>query len=298
MEVKYEDILKDKDLIRIFKNNYYKKVYDLLGNFVLRYNLDFKERFRLRDKLFIEYMKIMTLKNRSKYIYERILVGMFENPSFKNIVIYILNSDIDFSYEIIDKNYKKVSLVKLLAKKIKDKDIMRNLLQRIEKLEIDCSKESIDLCQMNIIAGNLNTAFKIFNDDTYLLLNSKLDIVRLLKENGQIKLDDFDYTSDDILFQIILTIKESNLEEIEKKKILVAIFKSKKVKLLNTLTIKIIEDILGEKTMEQFLEYISDLEQKKEIILYTISPNDKKVIFLDNLETTIERLNVKKMIKS
>ena len=168
------------------------------------------------------------------------------------------------------------------------------LLQKIEKLDV---KENLDLCQMNIIAGNLNTAFKIFTDDNYFLLNSKIDIVRLLKENGQIKLDDFDYTKDDILFQIILTIKESELEDIEKKKILVAIFKSKKVKLLNTLTIKIIEDILGEKTMEQFLEYISDLEQKKEVVLYTVFSNDKKIIFLDNLETTLEKLNVKKMIK-
>ena len=69
MEFNYKNILEDKELIRIFKNNYYERVYDLLGKFVLKYNLSKENRKELQNKLFIEYLKYTSLKRKDNHVY-------------------------------------------------------------------------------------------------------------------------------------------------------------------------------------------------------------------------------------
>ena len=291
--MEYDYLLKDHELIRIFKNNYYEKVYDLLGIYVLKFDLDREATKTLRDRLFIEYMKFMSLKRKDNHVYEKVLIGMLEKYGFKDIIMYILNQNIDLDYEIINSKYKKISLINFLAIRIKDKDIMNLLLRKISNLDIFSfssknTKEVIDICIMNIIGNNLETAYKLFKQDNYILIRE--DVINLLKENYQIRLDDFDYTQDDKLYQIILAIQEANIDINSKKKILIAILKNKKVKLLNTKSLNIINEIFGEKLFNQFLEYLKE----SEILLYNISLNNEKVIYLDSIDYVTSKINLKK----
>ncbi len=287
----YDDILKDNDLIQIFRNSYYERVYDFLGIYVLKYNLNQKETKLLRDRLFIEYMKFISLKRKNSHVYERILVGMLENYGYKDIIMYILNQDIDLNYIVINCKHIKTPLIDILATRIKDKDIMNLLLKKISNLNFqyfvnNYTKEEIDICRMNIIANNLDKAYKLFNQDNYILIRE--DIIRLLKENYQIRLDDFDYTKDDKLYQIILTIKESDIPILNKKKLLITILKNKKIKILNVKVLNIIKEILGDKLFNQYLDYLKE----NNITLYNISLNDKKVIYLDNIDDIYNKVKL------
>ena len=297
MEIKYDSILKDRDLNQIFKNNYFERVYDLLGKFVLKFNLNHEETKALRDRLFIEYMNFINLKRKNSHVYERILVGVLNNYGFKNIIIYILNQDIDLNYIVVNRKNIRTPLMDILATSIKDKDIMNIFLRKISNLNISNFKnnytnEEIDICRMNIIANNLALAYKLFNNDNYYLI--KEDLIKILKENYQIELVDFDYKKDDKLYQIILTIKEAQIDDLNKKKILIAILKNPKIKILNMKILDVIKEILGNKLYEQFLEYLKE----SDIVLYNVSLTNEKVIYLDNLDNIYSKVNVKKLINS
>ena len=295
--INLDAVLKDRDLIRIFRNNYYERVYDLLGKYVKKYELDSQERLELQNRLFIEYMKITALKRKDNHVYERILVGILENYEFKDIIIYILNQDINLTYRIINSKNMRTPLINILATRIKDKDIMKLLLTKITKLgvnyfENNYTKENMDLCRMNIIAGNLKEAYNIFNDSNYKIIKNNLDLDKILKENCQIELDNFNYKEDDLLYQIILTINDSDIDNTMKKKLLITILKNSKVKVLNTKLINIIREILEENLFKKFLEY---LEESK-IVLYNISLTNERVIYLDNIDNIKEKIKIKSLI--
>lgn len=296
-------ILNNETVKKIFKISYYKDVYQFFEDYLEFYNKDFQVRRGIQNKLFIEYLKQLPKVNDRNNLYERMLVTFLNMDYTEDIIEYLLNQEFNMNYVTLDSNNKRVPLQYLLAVRIKDKKNMQLLLDKLNTKNIffrnGYYKDYNDLCRMNIIAGNLEEAFKVFNSDRYKLLNtdtlSQDDIIKTLISDEQITIEGYNILDIDLLTQVILTIKNSNLDILDKRRILINILKSRKIKLFNVDNLSIIEEIL-ESEYTKFLEYLRILEVNKDIVLFNISKTSKDTMSYTNLDNILSpKINVKKM---
>ncbi len=297
-------ILNNEIVKKIFKVSYYKDVYQFFEDYLEFYNQDFKVRRSIQNKLFIEYLKQLPKVNDRNNLYERMLVTFLNKDYTEDIIEYLLNQEFNMNYVFLDSNNKRVPLQYLLAIRVKDKKNMQLLLNKINTKNIffrnGYYKDYNDLCRMNIIAGNLEEAFKVFNLERYKLLNvdtiNQDEIKNTLINDKQITIDGYNILDIDLLTEIILTIKNSDLDILDKRKMLINILKSHKIKLFNIDNLKIIEEILESESYAKFLEYLRVLETNQDIVLFNISKTSNDTMYYTNLDNILSpKINVKKM---
>ena len=297
-------ILNNEIVKKIFKVSYYKDVYQFFEDYLEFYNPDFKVRRSIQNKLFIEYLKQLPKVNDRNNLYERMLVTFLNKDYTEDIIEYLLNQEFNMNYVFLDSNNKRVPLQYLLAIRVKDKKNMQLLLNKINTKNIffrnGYYKDYNDLCRMNIMAGNLEEAFKVFNLERYKLLNvdtiNQDEIKNTLINNKQITIDGYNILDIDLLTEIILTIKNSDLDILDKRKMLINILKSHKIKLFNIDNLRIIEEILESESYAKFLEYLRVLEANQDIVLFNISKTSNDTMYYTNLDNILSpKINVKKM---
>ena len=152
----------------------------------------------------------------------------------------------------------------------------------------------------DLFGGNLEEAFKVFNSERYKLLNvdtiNQDEIKNTLINDKQITIDGYNILDIDLLTEIILTIKNSDLDILDKRKMLINILKSHKIKLFNIDNLKIIEEILESESYAKFLEYLRILETNQDIVLFNISKTSNDTMYYTNLDNILSpKINVKKM---
>lgn len=297
-------ILNNETVRKIFKISYYKDVYQFFEDYLEFYSPDFKVRRNIQNKLFIEYLKQLPKVNDRNNLYERMLVTFLNMDYTEDIIEYLLNQEFNMNYVFLDSNNKRVPLQYLLAIRVKDKKNMQLLLNKINTKNIffrnGYYKDYNDLCRMNIIAGNLEEAFKVFNSERYKLLNvdtiNQDEIKNTLINDKQITIDGYNILDIDLLTEIILTIKNSDLDILDKRKMLINILKSHKIKLFNIDNLRIIEEILESESYAKFLEYLRILETNQDIVLFNISKTSNDTMYYTNLDNILSpKINVKKM---
>ena len=299
-----QKILNNETVRKIFKISYYKDVYQFFEDYLEFYNSDFLVRRNIQNKLFIEYLKQLPKVNDRNNLYERMLVTFLNMNYTEDIIEYLLNKEFNMNYVTLDSNNKRVPLQYLLAVRVKDKKNMQLLLNKINTKNIffrnGYYKDYNDLCRMNIIAGNLEEAFKVFNLERYKLINidtlNQDDIIKTLISDKKITIDGYNILDIDLLSQVILTIKNSNIDILDKRRMLINILKSRKIKLFNIDNLKIIEEILESENYTKFLEYLRNLEENQDIILFNISKTSNDTMYYTNLDNMLfPKINVKKM---
>ena len=297
-------ILDNETVQKVFKISYYKDVYQFFEDYLEFYNPDFQVRRSIQNKLFIEYLKQLPKVNDRNNLYERMLVTFLNKDYTEDIIEYLLNQEFNMNYVFLDSNNKRVPLQYLLAIRVKDKKNMQLLLNKLNTKNIffrnGYYKDYNDLCRMNIIAGNLEEAFKVFNSERYKLLNvdtiNQDEIKNTLINDKQITIDGYNILDIDLLTEIILTIKNSDLDILDKRKMLINILKSHKIKLFNIDNLRIIEEILESESYAKFLEYLRVLEANQDIVLFNISKTSNDTMYYTNLDNILSpKINVKKM---
>ena len=287
-----EELLKDRKLKWIFTNSNYVEVYDAIDLYVMNFEKDRTIANKLRNLLFIEYLKTLKIRKNSNF-YERLLAVFINFNNNSEIINYLLKQELNISYNVQINDNVKVPLGYLLAIKIKDKENMKLLLEKhINKrylyIENGNFNEATDLVRMNIIAGNITLALNYFNSNNYKLINdTNIELsnpANYLKINKKIIINGFNYQYDDRLYQLLLTIKASQIDLISKRNLLITILNSNKINLFNTLNLTIIEYILDSETYNKFLDYLRKKELNKEIVLYNQSLNHElNYIKLDDI---------------
>ena len=276
------------ELEEIFKLDNYNFVYDLLGN-MIKIN-DLKEKRKKQNELFIKYLKLKYPSNID-HIYERMLVRFSSLKLTDEILIYLLSLDIDFEYKSKDIFDTPYLLKYLLASNIKSRDVMQVFLSKINVNSMYLGnsryRSYTDLVRVNIVAGNYRDAINIFNNPNYKLINidytSDTKIIDFFANRENIYLDSLGFVGfldNDMLYQIVLTIKESNLELDLKKKFLISFIYSNKIKLFNINILPIIKELLGTEYKE-FLTYLDNKINNKEIYLFDVK--NRNTIYLTEL---------------
>ena len=298
-----EEILNNRIIKKIFRVKNYEHVYLLLERYVDSYSKDFIVKKKLQNKLFIIYLSQLENQTKKGNLYERLLCSFIDKPYNREIISYLLSKNINLNYKTTDKLGISLTLPYILANNIEDKDCMQLFLQKLKNSKTiffrnTFYKNYTDLCRLNIKAGNLEEAYKVFLDTRYKLFNvDYLDLEEVLDKlllESKVTIKGFNTYQDDLLYQVISTIKYANLNEEDKKALLINILKSKKIKFFNVLNLSFIKEMLDSITYNKFLDYLKKLERNREIILFNISPNFDSTIYLTTLNATLEKQTVLK----
>ena len=273
-----EELLNNEKIKRMFLNRNFMEVFYGLELYIKTLKIDSVKVIKLRNLLFIEYLKTIKVRKHSNY-YERLLITFINIENSNEIINYLLKQDINMSY-MTTINDVKVSLNYLLAIKIKDKTIMKLLLEKVINkrylfIQNGNFSETNDLVRMNIIAGNIDDALKYFSSKNYKLINEAnievINPINYLKTNKKMILKRFNYKYDDILYQLLLTIKESDNSLEDKRNLLITILNSNKINLFNTFNLVIIKQLLDPEMYNNFIDYLRKKEANNEITLYNQS---------------------------
>ena len=286
------------ELDKIFKLDNYNLVYELLGN-MIKID-DYKEKKKKQNELFIRYLKLK-YKSNINNIYEQMLAKFVMLRFTKEILIYLLSLDIDFEYNSRDIFDTPYLLKYLLASNIKDKDVMQVFLKKVNISSIYLGdsryRSYTDLVRVNIVAGNYRDAINVFNNPNYKLINidytSDTKIIEFYANRENIYVDSLGFVGfldNDMLYQIVLTIKECDIDLDLKKKFLKSFIYSSKVKLFNISILLMIEEIL-ESEYQDFLDYLDTKINNKEIYLLEINSRNS-ISLIKSLK--VKSLNMKK----
>ena len=286
------------ELDKIFKLDNYNLVYELLGN-MIKID-DYKEKKKKQNELFIRYLKLK-YKSNINNIYEQMLAKFVMLRFTKEILIYLLSLDIDFEYNSRDIFDTPYLLKYLLASNIKDKDVMQVFLKKVNISSIYLGdsryRSYTDLVRVNIVAGNYRDAINVFNNPNYKLINidytSDTKIIEFYANRENIYVDSLGFVGfldNDMLYQIVLTIKECDIDLDLKKKFLKSFIYSSKVKLFNISILPMVEEIL-ESEYQDFLDYLDTKINNKEIYLLEINSRNS-ISLIKSLK--VKSLNMKK----
>ena len=268
-----------EDLEKIFKNDDYLMVYNSLERYV---NLDdFMERRKKQNELFVKYLKLKHPINEN-HLYERIAVKMSTIRLTDEVLTYLISSNLDLEYKGLDMFDVPFILKYLLATNIKNKEVMRLYLSKVKHLDNIYFGNAhyrayTDLCRMNIIAGEFDKAIEVFNNPNYHLINidytTDSKIIELLNNSLNCYVDALGFSGfieHDMVYQIIITIKELKLSLDEKRDILKRIIYNNKIKLFNKSCLEFIEEILDINDYQEFLTYLKEKIESKEITLFEV----------------------------
>ena len=286
------------ELDKIFKLDNYNLVYELLGN-MIKID-DYKEKKKKQNELFIRYLKLK-YKSNINNIYEQMLAKFVMLRFTKEILIYLLSLDIDFEYNSRDIFDTPYLLKYLLASNIKDKDVMQVFLKKVNISSIYLGdsryRSYTDLVRVNIVAGNYRDAINVFNNPNYKLINidytSDTKIIEFYANRENIYVDSLGFVGfldNDMLYQIVLTIKECDIDLDTKKMVLKSFIYSSKVKLFNISILPMVEEIL-ESEYQDFLDYLDTKINNKEIYLLEINSRNS-ISLIKSLK--VKSLNMKK----
>ncbi len=257
-------------LNKLFENDNYNLVYESLGNIFKRDDLRIQRK--IQNELFIRYLK---LKRNINNLYERVAIRLGSIVLTDEVLKFLIESNIDLDYKSYDIFNTPIILKYYLASVIKDKETMQLFLSKVNSSKIYFGNGNnrcyTDLCRMNIIAGNIDRALEIFEREDYKLYNkdyiSDLDIIDNLKFKD---IRVIDINDDDMLYQIILTIKNLQEDINTKRDILKKFIYNKKIKLFNVNSLSYIKEILG----SEYLDFINYLENSKIYIFDIREGND------------------------
>lgn len=268
-----------EDLEKIFKNDDYLMVYNSLESYVKIDN--FIERRKKQNELFVKYLKLKHPINEN-HLYERIAVKMSTLRLTDEVLTYLISSNLDLEYKGLDMFDVPFILKYLLATNIKNKEVMRLYLSKVKHLDNIYFGNAhyrayTDLCRMNIIAGEFDKAIEVFNNPNYHLINidytTDFKIIELLNSSLNCYVDALGFSGfieHDMVYQIIITIKELKLSLDEKRDILKRIIYNNKIKLFNKTSLEFIEEILDTNDYQEFLTYLKEKIDLKEITLFEV----------------------------
>ena len=242
-----------------------------------------------KNDIFNKILKWYIEKVVSKANQENTLEKIFQHDlviAWMNLenLKYLLAQNIDLQYEFDDQYVGgSETIVQKLAFKTKDKDKMKLVLEKIgDKLYyFNTLDQSIDLCRMNIIAGNLDKAFEIFRSSEYeILLGQSKEISRVInvqKDKG-IHIDGFNPRYDDVVFSIIETLKSVNASKEEKEDFLKKIIYSNKIKGFSIESMEIINTFVSDDVYNCVSDYLYYKALNEELTLFR-SENTESSIF-------------------
>ena len=145
-----------------------------------------------------------------------------------------------------------------------------------------------DLCRMNIIAGNIDKALEIFNEENYKLFLNNVNDAEISRKLSIVKngmfVNELNGEESDVLLQIIKTVEISEMEIDLKRSFLNKILYNNKIKLFNTSNLSSIQNILSEEEYNKFVEHLYSKIDLKQITAYSNSDN-KNIIFYESLRT-------------
>ena len=242
-------------LNKLFESDNYNLVYENLGRIFKRDDLRIQRK--IQNELFIRYLK---LKRNINNLYEKVAIRFGCIVLTDEILKFLITNNIILDYQGYDIFNTPIILKYYLASVIKDKETMNLFLSKVNSSKIyfgnGNSRCYTDLCRMNIIAGNIDRALEIFEREDYKLFNkdytNDLAMIENLK-NQDMRI--IDLNEDDMLYQIILTIKNLQEDNNTKKEILKKFIYNKKIKLFNLNSLSYIKEILGNEYME-FITYL------------------------------------------
>ena len=268
-----------EDLEKIFKNDDYLMVYNSLESYVKIDN--FIERRKKQNELFVKYLKLKHPINEN-HLYERIAVRMSTFRLTDEVLTYLISSNLDLEYKGLDMFDVPFVLKYLLATNIKNKEVMKLYLSKVKHLDNIYFGNShyrayTDLCRMNIIASDFDKAIEVFDNPNYHLINidytNEDKIIELLNNSLNCYVDALGFSGfieHDMVYQIIITIKELKLSLDEKNDILKRIIYNNKIKLFNKSCLEFIEEILDTNDYQEFLNYLNEKIDLKEITLFEV----------------------------
>ena len=280
-----------EDLEKIFKNDDYLMVYNSLESYVKIDN--FIERRKKQNELFVKYLKLKHPINEN-HLYERIAVKMSTLRLTDEVLTYLISSNLDLEYKGLDMFDVPFILKYLLATNIKNKEVMKLYLSKLKHFDNIYFGNShyrayTDLCRINIIAGEFDKAIEVFNNPNYHLINidytTDSKIIELLNSSLNCYVDALGFSGfieHDMVYQIIITIKELKLSLDEKRDILKRIIYNNKIKLFNKTSLEFIEEILDTNDYQDFLNYLNKKIDLKEITLFEVL--NRNTIRLANLD--------------
>ena len=208
------------------------------------------------------------------------------------VLKFLLENNLDLDYKGEDIFKTPLVLKYYLATNIKSTKLMQLFLTKVKdnnKIYFGNNnyRTYTDLCRMNIIALNINKALEVFNDDNYKLLNvdyldSQKLIDSLTNENNFYpnSLGFGEVIDNDMLYQIIVTIKELKVADVLKQFILKKFLYNSKIKLFNINCLSLIKEILNNQEYINFISYLDEQVKCSNIYLFYIL-NRNNIYFVD-----------------
>ena len=246
-----------------------------------------------KNSIFNKILKWYVEKLVSRGNKENALEKIFEHEMFVNLVDldnlkYLLSQNIDLQYKFYDLYVGgSETIAEKLAFQTKDKEKMKLVLEKIgDKLYyFDTLEQSVDLCRMNIIAGNLEKAFEIFKSDEYKLLlgNSyKLERESLYEISEGIHIDEFNPAYDDMLPFILKALRYADVSNELKEDFLKRIIYSNKIKFFNIGSIETVNAFVSEDIYNSICDYLYYKSLNRELTLFR-AQNTESSIFNHSL---------------
>lgn len=275
LDKKIDELLANRKLKKIFKGNYGPDAYKYINMFVEKETDEWYMRWCLTQSLFLCYVKNGAGKTKRKNFYEEILCSMMHYLEEETLE-YILSQNLNYNFNGYDSYGTPVTLIDALALNIKNPKIMKIVLSKITDSNAlyfgNVNYETYtDLCEMNIVAEDIDQAIEVFKRDDYILVpNESLRvIIQDLKDNENgVYIEGFNANQDDRLFKILKKIGSAKLDTNSKIKFLDGILDSDKIKLVNVRGLEVIKDIYDADKYDDFITYLSSKVNEEKIILY------------------------------
>lgn len=292
----YNEIINDEEFKKMLNSNDYEEVYELLRNYSSKISrkLSFNNELqnKLRDRLFIYYLMVSKQMYKRRNMFEKVLIKMNSHLS-NDILDYLLSQDLDMNYIGYDIYGNTTTLIDELALHTNNPKYMNIILSKMnnvnrKEFSNDYYNLHTDLCRMNIIAGNIDKALEIFNEENYKLFLNNVNDAEISRKLSIVKngmfVNELNGEESDVLLQIIKTVEISEMEIDLKRSFLNKILYNNKIKLFNTSNLSSIQNILSEEEYNKFVEHLYSKIDLKQITAYSNSDN-KNIIFYESLRT-------------
>ena len=257
IDKKLEKILKNREIKRIYRESAAPYVYETVKNLVSRNVEDWYERWVITRRVFLDYLKKSNAFNRKKNNKENTL--MFMMSYIDDDALKYLLTDVNYDFT----NEDGLVLLDELALNVQYPDIMNIIINEVDDNRLYFGnvkrKEYTDLCTMNVIAGNLDKALDVFNKEEFKILTNY----------------DGDIERNDCLYRIVKNLVNLKEEKEVKISFLDNILYSKKVEVLNIDILNLIRGMCSEDKLKEYKSYFNN---KKNIILYHSSLENKNEI--------------------
>lgn len=292
----------------------------IVKKFTKHNKLDIGYKMSLMDTLFIYYIRYRSTKTENQHFYEDMYLKLSKDltPVLES---FFIRQNLDLSYTGYNRFGLSTPVADALAIYTKDSENMKLAIKKLAKLGRDTyslPEEGLttDICRMNIIADELEEAFKIFSTSKYKLHTAHIQTDKITYDtatdlennniNKSIRIKNIEET--DTIYAVLKTLEKAKINEQKKELFLSQIICSGKYYLFNTANFNIIKKIAGNNIYEGYREYILSLATEGNIALYEIvkpfESNDSTAIrFISTSEyessqSKIIKLNKKNIVSA